>query len=848
MHGDLLMMTLIVVAGALVVAWLLAYLGAPLWVWTTGAALGTAALLATQAIGVAATVILGVVLAVMLLLNIVPLRRALLTRPIFGVFKKVLPEMSSTEREAIEAGESWWEAELFQGRPKWNRLLDFNYTELTSEERSFLSNECEEVCKLVDDWKTEFEDKDLSPAVWKYIREKRFLAMLIGREFGGLGFSARAQSEVVTKLATKSIALAVTVMVPNSLGPGELLVKYGTDAQRKQWLPGLIDGSEIPCFGLTGPEVGSDATAMPDTGVVEVGEHEGKPTLGLRLNFSKRWITLAPVATVVGLAFKLKDPQGLLREYLRKNAVADVAKDGLEQGPKDGEYGITCALIPAKHPGVSIGRRHYPGSAFMNGPIFGHDVFIPIDWIIGGPKMAGHGWRMLVECLSAGRGISLPALATAAGQASYRMTGAYSRIRRQFKVAVGKFEGVQEATGRIAGYTYTLEAMRLLSASAVDHCTPSVVTGIAKYHMTEIMRKVLIDAMDVFSGRGIQQGPRNPLAQAYKSVPIAITVEGANILTRNLMIFGQGAIRSHAYVLDEMEAARTGDVKKFDRLLFAHLGSAVNRAVRAFTHGLTGAVFARSPKAGITAPYFKKMEHLSASLSFLADMTMGVLGGELKRKERLSARLGDVLSQLYIASSVLRFYIANGERENEASHLRWAMDNALAEAGKALEEFLRNFPVRPVAWLMRLVTLPLGNPYQPVADKLNGEVAEQMLEPGDLRDRLSHLVFRNGGKNDPISILEHAFDLLIDAEEPYVKYFKAAAKNQLDGEHIADKLRDAVKKNIITAEEAKRVEEYDAARFDAILTDDFSKEYLTGDFSPEQRAEIIEFSAHQRVA
>ncbi len=830
------MTALLITLAALALAWILAYIGAPLLLWTVLAAAGTAALLLTKAIGTVGAAILGVVLAVLVLLNLVPLRRALLSKPLLGVFRKVLPEMSDTEREAIEAGETWWEGELFRGRPQWRQLLDFNYTELTAEERRFLDVECEEVCKLMDDWKAEFEDKDLPPAVWKYIREKRFFAMLIGKEFGGLGFSARAQSEVVTKLATKSIALAVTVMVPNSLGPGELLVKYGTDAQRKQWLPGLIDGSEIPCFGLTGPEVGSDATAMPDTGVVEYADYEGSKTLGLRLNFSKRWITLAPVATVVGLAFKLRDPQGLLKQQMGEHA-----RD-------DGDYGITCALVPAKHPGVSIGRRHYPGSAFMNGPIFGHEVFIPIDWIIGGPKMAGHGWRMLVECLSAGRGISLPALATAAGQASYRMTGAFSRIRRQFKVAVGKFEGVQEATGRIAGYTYTLEAMRLLTASAVDHCTPSVVTALAKYHMTELMRKVVIDAMDVFSGRGVQQGPRNPLAQAYKAVPIAITVEGANILTRNLMIFGQGAIRCHGFVLGEMEAAHGNDLPKFDQLLFGHIGSAINRAVRAFTLGLTGAALARSPKPGVTAPYFRRIEHLSASLSFLADMTMGALGGELKRKERLSARLGDVLSQLYIASCVLRFYIANGEKAEETIYMRWAADNALAEAGKALEEFLRNFPLRPVAWLMRLVTLPLGNPYRTVSDVLNGEVADDMLEPSALRDRLSHLVFRNGGKDDPIVRLEHAYALLIDAEAPYVKYFKATSQQHLEGDTVAERLADAVAQKLISADEARLVEAYDAARYDAILTDDFSKEYLAGDFSAEQRAEAVAFGQRQRVA
>ncbi|HSW15272.1 MAG TPA: acyl-CoA dehydrogenase, partial [Solimonas sp.] len=622
---------------AVIAAWLMAYVGVPLLAWTFAVGLLLAVMKAVGAIGATAFIVCAAIfLPLALLLNLRPLRRAVITGPVFGLFKKVLPEMSSTEREALEAGDTWWEAEMFRGRPAWQKLLEFKYTVLTAEEQSFLDNECEELCKLCDDWKIEFEDKDLSPQVWSYIREKKFLAMLIKKEYGGLGFSANAQSAVVTKLATKSITMAVTVMVPNSLGPGELLMHYGTDEQKKQWLPGLVSGKEIPCFGLTGPEVGSDATAMPDLGTVCYGQHEGRKTLGIRLDFSKRYITLAPIATVVGLAFRLRDPDGLLGDKTRT------------------DYGITCALIPAKHEGVEIGRRHYPGAAFHNGTIHGRGVFIPVDWIIGGPAMAGKGWRMLVECLSAGRGISLPALSAAGGQTTYRMTGVYGRFRRQFKVSVGKFEGVQEATGRIAGYAYTLEALRVLTASAVDHCAPSVVTAIAKYHMTELLRKIVSDGMDVMAGKAIQQGPRNFMATAYKTTPVAITVEGANILTRNLMIFGQGAIRCHEYVFPEMEAARDDDLKKFDQLLFGHIGFSINRAVRAFTLGLSGARLARSPVEGEMAPYFRRMERYSSCLAFCSDLTMGVLGGKLKFMERLSARLGDVLSQLYIASAVAK--------------------------------------------------------------------------------------------------------------------------------------------------------------------------------------------------
>ncbi len=817
----------LMILGLIGVAWVLAYTAAPLWLWTVLTALAYTAGVIEGSIGAVAGVLLGVPLAILALLNLVPLRRALVTRRVFGVFKKVLPEMSSTEREALEAGDVWFEAEMFRGRPDWSKLLSFRYTALTKEEKSFLDTECETLCKLVDDWKIEFEDKDLPPEAWQYIKDKGFFAMLIKKEYGGLGFSAAAQSAVVTKLATKSITMAVTVMVPNSLGPGELLMHYGTDAQKRQWLPGLVSGAEIPCFGLTGPEVGSDATAMPDTGVVGYGQISGERTLGIRLNFSKRYITLAPVATVVGLAFNLKDPEGLLGDRTKP------------------EYGITCALVPAKHAGIHIGRRHYPGAAFMNGPIFGEDVFIPLDWIIGGPAMAGKGWRMLVECLSAGRGISLPALATAGGQAAYRMTGAYGRIRRQFRMAIGKFEGVQEATGRIAGNTYTLEAMRILTASAVDHCAPSVVTAIAKYHMTELLRKIMLDAMDVMSGRGVQQGPRNPLATAYKALPIAITVEGANILTRNLMIFGQGAIRCHEYVFPEMEAARENNLKAFDKLLFGHIGFSINRGVRALTLGLTGSALARSPVAGPMAPYFKQLERFSAALAFTSDVTMGVLGGELKRRERLSARLGDVLSQLYIACAVIKFFIENGQQDEELDHARWALDQCLFEIGQAFENFFDNFPVRTVAAFMRLAVFPLGNRYKPVSDRLNARLADQLMEPSDLRDRLTSLVFVNGGSQDPVGRIEHTFDLLQTAEAPYIKYYKAHAKNELAGADTASRLIDAVTRGLLSRQEADLVAAYDRARFEAILTDDFAADYIKGKGEagpPVERAEVLAFT------
>ncbi|MBI3171390.1 MAG: acyl-CoA dehydrogenase, partial [Hydrocarboniphaga effusa] len=493
-----------------------------------------------------------------------------------------------------------------------------------------------------------------------------------------------------------------------------------------------------------------------------------------------RYITLAPIATVVGLAFKLRDPDGLL---------GDKSKT---------EYGITCALIPAQHPGVQIGRRHYPGAAFHNGTIHGRDVFIPVDWIIGGPAMAGKGWRMLVECLSAGRGISLPALATAAGQTAYRMTGIYGRFRRQFKVAIGKFEGVQEATGRIAGFGYTLEAMRIMTASAVDHCAPSVVTAIAKYHMTELMRKVVSDSMDVMAGKAIQQGPRNFIATAYKATPVAITVEGANILTRNLMIFGQGAIRCHPYVFPEMEAARTNDLADFDRAFFGHLGFTINRAVRALTLGLTGSRLASSPVEGPAARYFRELTRFSSALAFVSDTTMGVLGGKLKFKERLSARLGDVLSQLYIASCVAKHYLEGSKSEAELAHARWALDHALSEIAKAFDEFLRNFPVAWARSVMRTVVFPLGNHFRPVSDEVNARVADLLLDQTDVRERLSWLVFKNGGVHDPVGRMEHAWVVSRETEGAYLKYYRLSAKGELAGDSVAERLRDAVTRRLLT--------------------------------------------------
>ncbi len=803
------MTALISILVAIATIWVLAYVGAPLAVWTAATAVYFVALFALGAIGWAGLLIAAIIfIPIAVLFNVTSLRRSVVTSPAFKAFKAVLPPMSDTEREALEAGDTWWETEMFRGKPDWQYLLDFKRTQLTAEEQSFLDNETDELCAMLDEWEISAELKDISPQAWAYIREHRFFAMLIPKEHGGLGFSAVAQSTIVAKIASRSLTTAVTVMVPNSLGPGELLVHYGTKEQQDKWLPGLADGSQIPCFGLTGPEVGSDAGALPDTGIVCKGDYNGEQVLGMKLTFSKRWITLAPVATVIGLAFKLYDPDGLL---------GDADKT---------EYGITCALISADEPGVEIGRRHSPG-AFMNGPLYGRDVFVPLDAIIGGVDKAGGGWRMLVECLSAGRGISLPALSSAASKMAYRMTGAFSRIRRQFKVPVGKFEGVQEASSRIAGLNYKMEAARIFTASGVDQCTPSVVTAMAKYHMTEWMRIVVNDAMDIHGGRGIQQGPRNYLSSPYQSIPIAITVEGANILTRSLMIFGQGAIRCHPFVFPEMEAAREDDLEEFDRLLWAHVGHSVNRAARTLTFGLSGSITAKSPVEGPAAGYYRQLTRFSSALAICSDITMGLLGGELKRKELISARLGDVLSNLYFASATLKYFYDEGEKKADVPHMEYVLEDCLRNIENAFDGVFRNFPVAGVGGALRALVFPLGRHHKGPSDKLINVLGDAMMEPSEFRDRLTRHIYLGTDADDVTGRMERTFLKLVDVEPLYDKFTKAVSKGDAEGFTVADQLASCVDKDILTEDEARQVREYDDMRYDAILTDAFSQEYLT---------------------
>ena len=757
--------------------------------------------------------ILGIpLIALSIIILFAPLRFNLITKPAYKTLANSMPSISTTEQEALEAGTSWWEKELFMGAPDWSQFEKYPYPTLSEEEQSFIDNEVELLCSMLNEWEIHHHLKDLPPEVWQFIKEKGFLGLIIPKSFGGKEFSSFAQSRIMSKIASRSLTTAVSCMVPNSLGPGELLMHYGTDAQKQQYLPGLAKGEEIPCFGLTSPEAGSDAGAIPDSGVVCYGEYEGAQVLGLRMNFSKRWITLAPIATVVGLAFKLYDPEGLLGD---KNKT---------------EYGITCALIPASHAGVKIGARHFPGSPFMNGTVEGEDVFIPIDWIIGGQENAGKGWRMLMECLGVGRGISLPALATAAGEMSYLTVGAFAKIRQQFNISVGKFEGVQEATSEIASDAYMLEAFRYLVTCGLNQGgTPAVMTAMAKYYATETMRKVVNHGMDIAGGRAIQLGPRNFLALTYQAIPIAITVEGANILTRSLMIFGQGSMRCHPYLFEELQLLQSEDknnsVKKFDDLLFKHLAYTFNRGARSFAYGWTGGS-SNAPQSvdQFTASYYKTINRFSANFALVSDMSLGLLAGDLKRKEMLSGRLADIHAHLFISTAILKFYEAGQKTEAEQLHAKLALQKAFLNIQEAFWGLFENFPAKLPAAFVKWICFPLGRVISKPDDELKQQVAELMMQEHPFREQLKHHVFYSTKADDVTGRLEHTFQILRTLEPLWDKFKKAESKGKFTGLTFEENIQQAIKEGFITESEAQQLLQYNAIRFDSMLTDVFDKD------------------------
>src|SRR5580765_5715713 len=756
---------------------------------------------------------LWLLLALLWLLNVRPLRKARISRPFLRTYLRLLPSMSDTEREALEAGTVWWDGELFSGNPDWSRLRAVPAPHLSAEEQAFMDGPCAELCRMLDDFDITHRRGDLPPEVWSFLKSRGFFAMIIAKRYGGLGFSAYAHSCVLVRLAGRSVTCASVVAVPNSLGPAELLQHYGTDEQKDYYLPRLARGEEIPCFALTGPRVGSDAAAIPDTGVVCRRSWQGREVLGLRLNFSKRYITLAPVATVIGLAFRMYDPERLLG------------------GATD--LGITCALIPRDTAGVSIGRRHFPiNIPFQNGPIEGRDVFVPLDCIIGGAAMAGSGWRMLVEQLSVGRCISLPSNATGGAKAGVWATGAYARIRTQFNMPVGKFEGVEAVIARMVGLTYTIDAARSVTAGAIDGGEkPSVPSGILKYHATEMGRQVANDAMDVHGGKGICLGPNNYLGRGYQVVPVAITVEGANLLTRNLIIFGQGAIRCHPFVLREMTAAKNPDrgagVEAFDRALFGHIGFTLSNAVRSFIMALTHARFTRAPVQGTTARYYQHVIRFSASFAFAVDVAMLTLGGYLKKKENLSARLGDVLSYMYLASMVLKHHENQGRQEEDLPIVEWACRNLLYDAQEQLHGFLRNFPNRLLAALMRALIFPRGRVYSAPHDRLGAEVAALVTAPTQARERLGQFIYRTLEPHNPLALLQEALQLAVQLE-PLEKRIRVEGVNtgRVTALDFPGRIQQALTAGIVSETEAAALREYDRKAMDLINVDDFEPHEL----------------------
>ena len=749
-------------------------------------------------------------LAVVVPINMPHIRQKYISEPLLEFMRNAMPSISQTEQEALDAGKVWWEAELFSGDPDYAKIRDLPAPVLSDEEQAFLDGPVEELCKMLDDWTITHEDHDLPENVWAFLKKNKFFAMIIPKSYGGLEFSALGHSTVVMKIAGRSITAAVTVMVPNSLGPGELLMRYGTEEQKDYYLPRLVSGEDIPCFALTGPEAGSDAGAMPDTGVVCRGEFDGKKdVLGIRLNWDKRYITLGPVATLLGLAFKLYDPDQLLGDEVN--------------------LGITLALIKTDLPGIDIGNRHFASNhMFMNGPNRGKDVFIPIDWIIGGADFAGKGWMMLMNCLSEGRAVSLPALSTGAGKYISRYTGAYARVRKQFKIPIGYFEGVEEALARIAGQAYIMDATRLLTLAGLDSGeSPSVISGIIKYQLTERMRQVVNDAMDIHGGHGICLGPNNFLGRAYQGIPISITVEGANILTRSMIVFGQGAIRSHPYLLKEVEAVNHPDPDQalvlFDDALFRHIGFIASNFFRSLWLGLTGARFAGAPGKKQVKHYYKQLTRMSANFALLSDACVLILGGELKRKEKISGRLADALSNLYLVTSVLKHYEDEGYKTNDLPLMQWACEDSLYNAQEAMKGVLRNFPIPVIGKLLNFVIFPLTKPYSGAKDKLGHKVARLLLNPSDTRDRLTKGIFYTDDENDPMGRIEHALRRVLEAEEPERKLRDAMRIGLIQQQPVETLMKKAIELEILTAEEAELVKAAYLSTRNATRVDEFSK-------------------------
>ncbi|OGO93446.1 MAG: hypothetical protein A3F41_01005 [Coxiella sp. RIFCSPHIGHO2_12_FULL_44_14] len=787
---------------------ILAFQRASLWVWLIAMAACLTGVSVWSELSTVTTVVLWLCLVgIVIVFGVLPVRRRFISRFMLNLYRKKMPTLSATEQEALTAGTVGWEGELFSGKPNWSEFRRIPKGQLSKEERDFLEGPVETLCGLVDNWKINQLTFTIPEIIWNFLKENGFFGLIIPKEYGGKAFSALGHSQVITKVASVSIAVATVVSVPNSLGPAELLLHYGTKEQKEYYLPRLARGEEIPCFALTSPVAGSDAGSIMDYGVVCQQLLAGEKRLGIRLNWDKRYITLAPVATLLGLAFKLYDPEHWLgdREAL----------------------GITCALIPTTTPGVVIGRRHFPlRCAFPNGPTQGKDVFIPLDWIIGGVAMAGHGWRMLMESLAAGRSISLPSMATGGSKRVFYATGAYARIREQFNTYIGAFGGVQEALARIGGHTYLIEATRLFTVTALDRGQqPAVASAISKYHTTELSRSIINDAMDIHGGKGICMGPHNYLAQTYIESPISITVEGANILTRSMIIFGQGAIRCHPFILKEITAAQNNDLRAFDRALFGHIGLIISNKVRAFLLSVSKGHWASVPR-GPLKRYYQQFSQFSAVFALLADMAMLSIGGALKRKEKLSSRLGDLLGFLYLGSAVIKYYEL--ENEEEAWPLvQWVCEDLLYRIQTQIDGFLSNMPNRWLAWSLRWIVFPLGRRLQPPLDQLNGHVAKLLLYPSRVRSRLSQHVYTQNTPFNPVGLIDEILREVIAAEPLEKKLHQALRQKIIQGNTVEEWANSAVNHCVLTAEEAVRWLAAYRSRLRMTNVDDFTVEELT---------------------
>ena len=807
------MMTLFFILALLGASLACAYFKTSILIWTVATGAVLLAFTITGQPGWIALVLAWLLFAVVATpLNYLPWRREFLTASILKSFSKMTPQISETEQVALEAGTVGFEGELFSGRPRWSRFIKKPLHDLSVEEQAFLDGPVEELCHMIDDWEISHQRAGLSDEAWDHMKKTGFFGLIIPKEYGGLGFSAVAHRAVLEKVAGLSSSVGSVVAVPNSLGPAELLLHYGTDKQKDHYLPRLADGREIPCFGLTSTTAGSDATSIADNGVVCKGQWQGKETLGIKLNFEKRYITLAPVASLVGLAFRLYDPDGLLGD--------------------NKDIGITLALLPADTPGMEIGRRHFPlNNPFPNGPIIGRDVFIPLDYLLGGTEYAGQGWRMLIESLSVGRAISLPSSATGGSKTAALATGAYARIRKQFNMPIGRFEGVEEALARIAGYTYAMSALSRQTASAVDDGEkPSVPGAIAKYWATEMSRDVIKDAMDVHGGKGIILGPKNYLGRAWQGAPIWITVEGANILTRSMMIFGQGAIRCHPYVLKELEALQIEDeterLNTFDRLLFSHIGHSISCAVRSFILGLSYARFAAVPGDRKTRAYYRKLTRYSAGFAFMADIAMLTYGGKLKQKEKISGRLGDVLSQLYICSAMLRRYEHDARPVADQAILAWAFHDAIYKIQEALRGVIDNYPLPWVRPFLRRIIFPLGRVERMPNDRLGHKVASLLLSPSETRNRLTRGIYVSESKTHVISVMERLLPDVIAAEPLERRLLKAQRAGQIAGYSFEAQLEQAHEKGIVSDKEFEFLMDVRRRTLEIIAVDDFELEEI----------------------